>query len=72
MTLKQITAEKSASWRLRGTMATLQEAEADIKAIAAKINDMKASGTAKTDPALEQHVVRKGNLHSIIVFEYLT
>lgn len=37
-------------------MATLQEVESEIKAIAAKINELKAAGG--TDPAvIKQHVV---------------
>ena len=40
-------------------MANLEEIEAEIKAIASVINDMKASGAAKADPdALKKHVVR--------------
>lgn len=39
-------------------MATLQEVDVEIKAIAATINELKASGAAKSDPqSLKKHVV---------------
>lgn len=49
-------------------MATLQEVEVEIKAIAATINELKVSGAAKADPqSLKKHVVggterRKGEI----------
>lgn len=49
-------------------MAALQEVEADIKTIAAKITACKTSGAAKTDPAtLKKHVVRERPDHGASV-----
>lgn len=46
-------------------MATLEEVDREIKAIAASINEAKASGAAKTDPAtLKRLVVSNHSRHA--------